>query len=187
MTELPKRKPNRLKDYDYSQDGAYFVTICAKGRSEIFATIDNAETQAATCRPYNGPKIVLSDIGQMIDISINNISKIYPFASVDTYVIMPNHVHIIISIYEHGRQVAAPTTGVQTIIGHMKRSVSIQCGYSVWQKSFHDHIIRNENYYRRIAEYIESNPETWEEDCFYMGSTGNPLEFINDIVAPRHG
>ena len=184
MTEVPKRKPNRLKDYDYSQEGAYFVTICAKGRSETFATIDNIGTNAAGCSPYGGMKVKLSDIGQIVDISINNISKIYPFACVDTYVIMPNHVHMIIGIYEHGRQVAAPTTGVQTIIGHMKRSVSIQCGYSVWQKSFHDHIIRNEYYYRRIAEYIENNPETWMEDCFYMGGNGNPLKFINDIGAP---
>ena len=78
---------------------------------------------------------------------------------------------------KHGRQVAAPTnspaqpppatTNIQTIVGHLKRFVSMQCGYSVWQKSFHDHIIRDEDDYRRIAEYIENNPQTWTEDCFY--------------------
>jgi hypothetical protein len=74
----------------------------------------------------------------------------------------------------NGRQVAAPTS-VQTIIGHMKRFVSMQCGYSVWQKSFHDHIIRDENNYRLIVEYIESNPQNWTEDCFYRGD--NPLKY----------
>ena len=164
MKELPKRKPNRLKDYDYSQDGAYFVTICAKDRLEIFAAIDGVGTRA---------DIKLSNIGQTIDISINNISQIYPFASVDIYVIMPNHLHLVLVIENHnGRQVAAPTM-LHTIIGHLKRFVSMQCGFSVWQKSFHDHIIRNENDYRQIVEYIERNPQTWTEDCFYRD--GEPL------------
>jgi hypothetical protein len=68
---------------------------------------------------------------------------------------------------EHGRQVAAPTT-VQTIIGNLKRFVSIQCGYSVWQKSFHDHIIRDEAEYQRIWQYVDENPALWNEDMYYV-------------------
>jgi len=200
MKELPQRKPNRLKDYDYSQDGAYFVTICAKDRLELFATIDTVG--AAICRPcpsqreacgsviYHGyPNIELSDIGHVIDVAINNIPKIYPSVFVNTYIIMPNHIHLILVIdnlqflVDNGRQVAAPTK-VQTIIGHMKRFVSMQCGYSVWQKSFHDHIIRNENEYRRIAEYIQNNPQTWTEDCFYIyNADGTTKSSISSLQA----
>jgi REP element-mobilizing transposase RayT len=79
---------------------------------------------------------------------------------------MPNHLHMLIEIdIDHGRQVAAPT--VSLVIGNMKRSVSIKIGFSPWQKSFHDHVIRNEEEYRKIYEYIENNPENWENDCFY--------------------
>jgi REP element-mobilizing transposase RayT len=164
LKELPVRKPNRLKGYDYSQNGNYFITVCAKERLELFATIN---VGAATCRPH----VCLSNVGQIIDISIKNIPQKYPYTSVNTYVIMPNHLHLILIINNtdenNGRQVAAPTKMVNMIIGHLKRFVSIQCGYSVWQKSFHDHIIRNENEYKQIAEYIENNPERWRDDCFY--------------------
>jgi REP element-mobilizing transposase RayT len=174
---FPKRKPNRLEDYDYSLDGAYFVTICAKNHMEIFAKIN---VGAAICRPRsytncrqntelkeNGsPYVQLSRIGYTIDEAINNIPTKYPLVFVDIYVIMPNHVHMIL-VLENGRQVAAPTVSVQTIIGHMKRFVSMRCGFTVWQKSYYDHIIRNENDYREIAEYIEGNPQRWTEDILY--------------------
>ena len=173
MKEIPQRKPNRLKDYDYSQDGAYFVTICAKNRLELFATID---VGAAFCRPC------LTHAGKIIENEISILSSTYEGVSVDYYVIMPNHVHMIIGISdmwrhegngrnaeEHGRH-AAPT--VSRMINQWKRAVSIKIGYSVWQKSFHDHIIRNENDYRRVAEYIENNPQRWTEDCFYIADPG---------------
>ncbi|MDR0770945.1 MAG: hypothetical protein LBE75_07070 [Burkholderiales bacterium] len=160
MTEFIKRKSNRLKDYDYSQNGAYFITVCAKERLELFATIDNP-VGAATCRPH----LELSDIGRIVDAAINRISQVYTCARVDKFVIMPNHVHMLLEIdRSDGRQVAAPT--VQTIIGQMKRFVSMQSGVLVWQKSFYDHIIRNEEDYLEIAQYIETNPDQWQADCF---------------------
>jgi REP element-mobilizing transposase RayT len=166
---FPERKPNRLKDYDYSQNGAYFITICAKDRQELFATIDNS-VGAAICRPC----LELLDIGRVIDIAINRISQTHPGVRVDKYVIMPNHVHMILEIdRSDGRQVAAPT--IQAIIGQMKRFVSMQCGVSAWQKSFHDHIIRNEEDYLGIAQYIETNPDQWETDCFNARGSGKQI------------
>ncbi|MCL2008997.1 MAG: hypothetical protein FWG71_00435 [Synergistaceae bacterium] len=168
MKELPKRKPNRLKDYDYSQNGAYFVTICALGRMEIFSAIT---VGAASCRPFpqDHPSPLycprLTHTGEIIENEILTLSRTYEDVSVDCSVIMPNHVHMIIGIYGNGRQNAAPT--VSRVMNQWKRAVSIKVGYSVWQKSFHDHIIRDEDDYRRIAEYIENNPQTWTEDCFY--------------------
>ncbi|MCL2009640.1 MAG: hypothetical protein FWG71_03730 [Synergistaceae bacterium] len=95
MKELPKRKPNRLKDYDYSQNGAYFVTICALGRMEIFSAIT---VGAASCRPR------LTRTGEIIENEILTLSRTYEGVSVDCSVIMPNHVHMIIGIYGNGRQ-----------------------------------------------------------------------------------
>ena len=167
MNDLPQRKPNRLIDYDYNQNGAYFVTICAKDRLELFATID---VGAAFCRPC------LTHVGEIIENEISTLSHTYEGVSVDCYVIMPNHVHMIIGIYgtwrneENGRQNAAPT--ISRMINQWKRSVSIKIGFSPWQKSFHDHIIRNENDYRRITEYVENNPQRWTEDCFYISDSG---------------
>ena len=172
MKYLPVRKPNRLKGYDYSQAGKYFLTICAKDRLELFATIE-----AASCRPQ------YTHIGNVIEDEIATLSNSYPGVSVDYFVIMPNHIHMIIDIIaadggrqdaeicgwqdaeNRRRQDAAPT--VSQMINQWKRAVSIKIGYSVWQKSFHDHIIRNESEYRKIVEYIKNNPIRWKQDCFY--------------------
>ena len=164
MNERPTRKRNRLKDYDYSQNGAYFVTICAKDRKKLFCEITAADSisNTAECYPYS--RLQLTDIGQIVDNEISKLSSIYENVIVDIYVIMPNHVHMIIRIY--GQQDATPT--VSRIMNQWKRAISVRRGFSPWQKSFHDHIIRNEASYNKIAEYIENNPITWEEDCFYV-------------------
>ena len=121
---------------------------------------------AATCRPF----VALSDTGQIVDKSINNINNIYPNILVDKYVIMPNHVHLILTITptDSGRQVAAPTRTLQTVVGNMKRYASVQCGFSLWQKSFHDHIIRTDDEYRRIWRYIDENPLLWTDDIYFQ-------------------
>ena len=127
MRELPTRKLNRLKGYDYSQDGAYFVTVCTKDRAELFGTI----VGAATCRPY----VKLTEIGKFVDDAIGKINDIYEHVSVGQYVIMPNHVHIIVIVArKSGRQIATPT--ISLIVGNLKRAVSIRAGFSPWQKSF---------------------------------------------------
>ena len=167
--ELPVRKKIRLQGYDYSQAGYYHITICVQNGHEMLGTV---VVGAATCRPF----VQLSDIGQTANDSINNISKIYPHISVDKYVIMPNHIHIILRVADaesgrvsnlSGRQIAAPTT-VQTVIGNMKRYVSMQIGFSIWQKSFHEEIIRNEKAYQNIWKYIDNNPAKWAEDDYFV-------------------
>jgi len=151
---LPIRKPNRLAGYDYARNGAYFVTICAKNREEIFGFVGTA-TQSSGDKPLgvdrgtndNGrPQIILYDIGRNIDTAINNIPKIHSGVYINKYVIMPNHVHLILFIDHNGkpsdvRNVTVPT--IHSIIGGMKRVVSMQYKFPVWQKSFHDHVIRN--------------------------------------------
>ena len=147
MNSLPKRKPIRIGNYDYSNPGAYFITVCVNSRKPILWNVG-----AATCRP------MLSKIGSVVETAILQIQNHYPMISVDKYCIMPDHIHMILSINtnENGRQIAAPT--VSTVIGHMKRWVSMQTGLSIWQKSFVDRVIRNDNGYRAVWEYIENNP-----------------------------
>ena len=162
MEELPKRKHIRIENYDYSTPGAYFITVCIHNRKPILWNVGAATCRpnfdrtlsvgAATCRPN------LSKIGSVVETAILQISEHYPMVSIDKYCVMPDHIHMILSINtdEDGRQIAAPT--VSTVVGHMKRWVSMQIGQSIWQKSFIDRVIRNEQGYRAVWEYIENNP-----------------------------
>ena len=161
MEKLPKRKGNRLSGYDYSQAGMYFVTVCTKVKRNPLGEVVGAATRCPGCRPH----VVLSEYGKIVDIAISNIPMIYESVKVNHYVIMPNHIHMLIQIEKSGRQIAAPT--VSLIIGNMKRAVSIKLKQSIWQKSYYDHIILSEKEYEKIAHYIDENPQTWANDRYY--------------------
>ena len=151
MEEQPKRKNIRIKEYDYAAPGAYFVTICTADRAQIlWETVG-----AAICRPQD---VTLSTIGKVVEQGILQIPNHYKNVAIDKYCVMPDHIHLILSIQcdEHGRQVAAPT--ISTVVGNMKRWVSMQVGRSIWQKSFYEHGIRNQKDYDEVWEYIENNP-----------------------------
>ena len=159
--EFPKRKPNRLKNYDYSQPNAYFITICTKNKETLFWE----HVGASIARPE---KVCLSPYGRIVEEAISNIQTVYPAISVDNYVIMPNHIHLLLQIRtdENGRAMLAPTISI--VIQQMKGYVTKRIGSSIWQKLFHDHVIRDEAGYLKIWNYIEGNPSKWEEDCFYV-------------------
>lgn len=160
MKELPQRKRNRLLGYDYSQNGAYFITICIKDNHEILGKI----IRANSVRPNDSSSLVPSDIGLLVIKETENLATIYPHVTLDSYVVMPNHVHMIVVIDSNGRTEFAPT--VSRMIKQWKGVITKQIGFSPWQKSFHDHIIRNTEDYLRISEYIKDNPARWEQDCF---------------------
>ena len=174
--ERPERKPNRLPGYDYASHGAYFVTICTAKKEPLFwegaHPGDNNDrggnhVGAAISRPQ--ATLQLSPAGRLVEQAIQAIPAHYPAVSVDKYVIMPNHVHAIIRIEtsgDGGRMVSAPT--LSTVVGQMKRWVSKQIGRPIWQKSFYDHVIRNEKEYLDDWSYIDQNPAKWEEDALYI-------------------
>jgi len=179
-TDLPIRKQNRLQNFDYSQNGAYFITICTKNRAKIFwkntkndgvSTIAADPTVGATCgRPLYYYK--LSEYGLIVNSEINKIERIYNgIIKIDKYVVMPNHIHLIILIDGYGRPQVAPT--ISRVIQQFKGSISKRIGIPVWQRSFHDHIIRDEHDYLSIWQYIDTNPLTWENDCFYTQEESN--------------
>lgn len=121
---------------------------------------------ARIARPQKSPP--LSDIGMVVNSAINNISNNYVNITVDKYIIMPNHIHMILVLTnENGRAMRAPT--ISNIINQMKGFITKQVGFSIWQKLFHDHIIRNEAEYQNKWEYIDTNPLKWELDEYYYG------------------
>ena len=143
-----KRKNNRIPQYDYSNINYYFVTICTKDKKCIFGYIKDE-------RMYQ------TSIGEIIEDNIIKIDTIYKNIYVDDYVVMPNHLHMIISITTKSE------INVSRIINQFKGKISKEIGHSIWQKSFYDHVIRNEKDYLRIREYIGENILKWNLDEYH--------------------
>ena len=162
--ELPNRKPNRLSWYDYSTPGAYFITICTENRKSLLW-----DTVGASIARPKTPQ--LSAYGRIVDQAIRNIPVRYPAVSLDHYVIMPNHIHLLLQICtdESGRAMLAPT--ISRVVQQLKGTITKQIGFVIFQKLFHDHVIRGESDYLKIWEYINNNPARWEEDCFYTNES----------------
>ena len=152
------RKKNRLKGYDYSSNASYFLTICSDKRQEIFSQIVFDNTVGANI-------VRLSKIGQKIENCILKIEEIYPCVFVDNYIIMPNHIHLILTIDTRRRTMVAPT--VATVIKQFKGAASKEAGTSIWQKGYYDHIIRNENDFNETMKYITFNAQKWDEDKYF--------------------
>ena len=159
--DLPKRKRNRLQNFDYSSNGAYFVTICTEGRRKTL------------CEIVGDGFPVLKEAGGIAELLIQRIPEKYPSACVDKFVVMPNHIHMLLQITgDNGTGNPSPTLG--NIIGWYKYQVTKQInerrgtqGDRFFQRSFHDHVIRNDRDYQMIWSYIEGNPQTWTKDCFF--------------------
>ena len=156
------RKEYRLKNFDYSSSNSYFITVCVKNREPILWQKVSKENVGA---PIGRPSVLLSHYGKVIDDAINNIPLKYEFVSVDNYVIMPNHVHLLITIKKLSGEDSADISG---IINQMKGYVTKQIGFSLWQKLYHDRVIRNQEEYNNKWQYIEDNPVRWTEDDEYI-------------------
>jgi REP element-mobilizing transposase RayT len=201
--ELPQRKRTRLKGYDYSRNGAYFITLCVKDRAELLGNIEPAHPlvgggvpdapspiPAAPSPVSTPPHCKLSPYGDAVAKRISDICHHYENIEIQHYVIMPNHVHMIILVSDNEGNKASngnrgmadvengtsrtpsPTNAViPAFISTLKRFTNKDVGFPLWQRSSHDHIIRDERDYYRIAEYIENNPQCWQDDCFYVQIT----------------
>ncbi len=165
MNTLPKRKSTRLKGYDYSSAGAYFITICTKGRKSYLSKINVGQGLAPA-------ENILTQFGNISMEQIETICNYYTNMKIDKYVIMPNHIHLIIMIDENTAG-ASPCPTISDIVCALKSKITLLCKESgfnekqMFQNSFHDHIIRGENDYRAIWEYIDTNAAKWDKDCFY--------------------
>lgn len=158
----PQRKKNRLSACHYNEPGAYFITICTLNRQNLFWVNGNART------PQN---VLLTRWGAITERCIREIPKRYASVTLDHYVIMPNHIHLLLQIHALNWKKPDDAPNVSRIIQQLKGTVSKQASVSLWQKGFHDHIIRTEEDYRDIWTYIEHNPARWHEDQLYSAET----------------
>ncbi|MGN1235089.1 MAG: transposase [Christensenellaceae bacterium] len=170
--EFPKRKNIRLQHYDYSSPGAYFVTICTEKRTNLFWNGDIDANTFFWCsvgtncvRPKNLP---LSDIGKIVIEELEIWNKTYDAVSLHSYVVMPNHLHVMIGISadEFGRPQVAPT--IERMIGQFKGAVTKKVGKPIWQRSFMEHVMRNRKDYEIRSNYIYENPLRWHYDELYL-------------------
>ena len=143
--EYKQRKRLRLQYYDYSQEGAYFITICTRERINVLSEIINGE-------------IVLNEYGAVAEKYINNIKGI------ERYVIMPDHIHMIIKIDDNikSNKKLPASKIIPQLIRSFKRMVTREIGFSLFQRSFNDRVIRDETEYFEKCNYMENNPLKWE-------------------------
>ena len=155
--DLPVRKKIRLEGHDYSSSGTYFVTVCTTQRYALLWEEGASGQDEST----------LSQTGRIIETAIHQIPNHYKQIEIDRYCVMPDHVHLLVIIHPNetmpcGLAPAAQETNsaiLLKVIGSMKRWVSRQLGYSIWQKSFYERIIRNRVEMDEVRLYIQDNPQ----------------------------
>ena len=165
-TELPNRKPTRLQNFDYNSVGAYFITICTQHKQKILSHI------VGTGVP-DGPQIELTKYGQIAEKYIHQLNDFYEDLSVESYVIMPNHIHIM--LWVKGAENGPSRTPVPTVqnsipsrfVSTFKRFCNKEYGVNIWQYRSNDHIIRNRQDYEEHLRYIYENPMRWYYDELY--------------------
>lgn len=155
--EYPKRKHTRLKEYDYSTVGTYFITICIKDEKIILSDVVGRDDLGTPSY-----EIKLTQNGEIAEKYIKMIPEKYNDIILDNYVIMPDHIHLLLSLNGASGS-SRPTASISKIIGALKRLINKETGKNIFQASFYDHVIRNENDYIIKYNYIANNPVRWGE------------------------
>ena len=168
--EFKTRKEIRMKNFDYSRNGLYFITICTKDRipylSEIAGVGDGV---------LDVPIQKLKTYGKFVNEQINEINDIYETIKIIKYAIMPDHIHMIIYIFDEDKifggtsRTPSPTNqAISSLISTLKRFVNKKICFNIWQRSYYDHIIRNEKEFLEICDYIDNNPLNWINNKFNL-------------------
>lgn len=154
------RKQLRLNNYDYSSAGAYFITICTKDNKQILAKIVVGDGVLTV------PDYTLTPYGIICEKHIQSLNNFYENVNIDKYVIMPNHIHMLISV-SVVPQTVSRTNSIPDVIRSFKSLVTRDIGVSIWQRSYNDHIIRNQEDYNMKWKYIDANIIRWKNDDLY--------------------
>lgn len=164
-----KRKHIRLKAYDYSQNGYYYITVCAYQMKYIFGSVGQGLAPAAV----GMQDINLSPLGKIAEEQLFALEVRYPFVRIDKYIIMPNHMHFIL-VLDSETAGASPRPTVSEILCAYKSLTTRLynqkfniAGNKVFQNSFYEHVIRDENDYLVKWQYIDENPRKWDDDEYY--------------------
>jgi REP element-mobilizing transposase RayT len=172
QNDLPIRKNIRLKGYDYSSNGMYFITICCENRNNFFGKI---------CRggALLHPIIELSNIGEIISEQWYGLKNRFQNILLDQFVVMPNHIHGIIiidneradTVPERVEQSPIPIGNIicayKSITTKLLNKYDNLPGRIIWQRNYYDHIIHDENELQRIRQYITDNLAKWHEDEYF--------------------
>ena len=159
----PQRKQIRPKEISYNAAGAYFITICTKAKEKLLCNILADPITAA-------PVIDESETGQCVRLQLEEMADFYASVKLDRYVIMPNHIHLILLIPDGVRDehTNRQNSVVSKFVGSFKRFSNKAAKTELWQSRYYDHVIRNEKEYLEICEYIDNNPSKWTEDGLYV-------------------
>lgn len=170
------RRSIRLKGYDYSLPGAYFVTLCTQNRRHFFGYIENGILHP-------------NDAGAMVQKWYAEVAHKFANVTCDEMVVMPNHFHCIWHIIEHIEDVNIPTVvqwfktmTTNEYIRGVKELGWMPFDKRLWQRNYFERIIRNEQAYENIRTYIQTNPERWESDR--LRGNGSPLVRADLRVCP---
>lgn len=153
--DAPQRKAIRLAEYDYSTPGYYFVTICSRGKANLFWASGKLVNDHPTLTPS----------GKIVRQCIQAIPLLHSTVRLDQFSIMPNHIHLILEITSPGG------ITISNVIAQLKRKATILIGTPIWQRNYYDHVIRSEADYQRIWTYVVNNHWKWREDCYYTQSS----------------
>ncbi len=186
----PKRKQTRLKNFDYNNIGAYFVTICTENRQCILSNISrHRDTQTNSYENVgvgvpDDPFITLTSHGKIVEKYIFQLNDFYKNTNVNHYVIMPNHIHLLIEVYgssgtptptdnhksiiDNKTEICRQNSFVAKYISTLKRFCNKEFGTNIWQRNYYDHVIRNMSDYNAHVKYIHENPINWYYDELYM-------------------
>ena len=173
MEELKKRKTPRYQSIDYNSTGVYFITICTQNRQCILSHI--VGTGVLDC-----PQMELTEYGKIADKYIKQLNEFYHHLSIENYVIMPNHIHVLLWVKENkgatddGQSRTPVPTNVEKanatcsqFVSTFKRFCNKEYGQNIWQARFNDHVIRNREDYEKHEKYIQENPIHWYYDELY--------------------
>ena len=149
---LPTRRSMRLKDYDYSNDGAYFLTLCTQNRKNYFGKIERMDL-------FSEPYIQFSEYGKIVEEQIAEINRTYTHIEIANYTVMPNHLHMIVFVENGSSGTPTPTNAaIPALVSTLKRLTNQKANMPLWQRGYYDRILRNEQEYLKAWQYIYENP-----------------------------
>jgi REP element-mobilizing transposase RayT len=175
MSELPKRKNIRLKDFDYSSNASYYITISTQDRVELFGEVDYVDVGAGLV----SARMNKNHAGNMIEAVYMDVISLFNDVFSEKFIVMPNHFHCIITMDRADTRSAPTTTTICNVVQAFKSKTTVEYIKGVksklypsfnkrlWQRNYYEHIIRDEKDYLTKWNYIDINPAKWKEDEYY--------------------